>query len=71
LIAFPVAISEQRKIFGQLRDLLAETQRLESIDQQKLTALTELKQSILHKAFTGELTADSKALDNALAEASL
>ena len=34
----------------------SETQLLESIYQKKLTALTELKQSILQKAFTGELT---------------
>ncbi len=34
-----------------------ETQYLETLYQQKLTALAELKQSILHKAFAGELTA--------------
>ena len=34
------------------------TQRLESIYQKKLTALAELKQSILQKAFTGELTSE-------------
>jgi type I restriction enzyme S subunit len=39
--------------------LREEHQRLESIYQQKLTALTELKQSLLQKAFSGELTADS------------
>ncbi len=36
-----------------------ETQRLESIYQRKLEALQELKQSILQKAFTGELTGDT------------
>jgi len=35
------------------------TQRLETLYQKKLTALTELKQSILQKAFSGELTANS------------
>lgn len=35
-----------------------ETQRLEAIYQQKLAALNELKQSILQKAFSGELTAE-------------
>ncbi|WP_228043669.1 restriction endonuclease subunit S [Dolichospermum sp. LEGE 00246] len=34
------------------------TQRLENIYRQKIAALKELKQSILQKAFTGELTAD-------------
>ncbi len=32
-----------------------ETQRLESIYQQKLAALDALKKSLLHQAFTGEL----------------
>jgi len=35
--------------------LLLETQKIESIYQQKLTALVELKKSILNKAFSGEL----------------
>ena len=32
-----------------------ETQRLESIYQQKLAALEALKKSLLHQAFTGKL----------------
>jgi len=32
-----------------------ETQRLESIYQQKLTALDDLKKSLLHQAFSGNL----------------
>jgi type I restriction enzyme S subunit len=32
-----------------------ETQHLESIYQQKLAALEELKKSLLHQAFTGQL----------------
>jgi type I restriction enzyme, S subunit len=39
--------------------LATETQRLETIYRQKIAALNELKQSILQKAFTGELTADT------------
>jgi type I restriction enzyme, S subunit len=49
----------QRSIVCQLEELSFEIRRLEAIYQQKLAALTELKQSILQKAFTGELTADS------------
>jgi type I restriction enzyme, S subunit len=49
----------QRSIVCQLEELSFEIHRLEAIYQQKLAALTELKQSILQKAFTGELTADS------------
>jgi type I restriction enzyme, S subunit len=52
-------LQEQRKVVRQLALINAETQRLEIIYQEKLVALTELKQSILQKAFTGELTADS------------
>ena len=61
IIAMP-SIDEQNQITDKLDDLKTETQRLESIYRQKLTALNELKQSILHKAFTGELTADKADL---------
>lgn len=33
----------------------AETQRLESFYQQKLAALNELKKSLLHQAFSGQI----------------
>ena len=33
----------------------AETQRLASLYQRKLAALDELKKSLLHQAYTGEL----------------
>lgn len=32
-----------------------EIQRLESLYQQKLTALVDLKKSLLHQAFSGQL----------------
>ena len=51
-------LTEQQAIVKKLDGLVAETQRLETIYRQKLAALNELKQSILQKAFTGELTAD-------------
>lgn len=51
-------LAEQKQIVKKLSRLLAETQRLEAIYQQKLAALNELKQSILQKAFSGELTAE-------------
>ena len=56
-IPFP-PIDEQRYISNRINELAIETQRLETIYRQKIAALNELKQSILHKAFTGELTAD-------------
>jgi type I restriction enzyme, S subunit len=56
------SLSTQEKIVEDLSFLSAETRKLETIYRQKLTALNELKQSILHKAFTGELTADKADL---------
>lgn len=54
LFPFP-GVEEQRRIVTMLDDLSEETQRLESIYQQKLTALDELKKSLLHRAFSGNL----------------
>ena len=48
-------IREQHRVVAQLDSLAAETQRLESIYQQKLAALGELKKSLLHQAFSGAL----------------
>jgi type I restriction enzyme, S subunit len=48
-------ISEQKTIVGQLDGLLENGQRLASIYQQKLAALDELKKSLLHQAFSGQL----------------
>jgi type I restriction enzyme, S subunit len=57
-VFFPPTIAEQKFVADTLNELLAETQHLEAIYKQKLVALKELKQSILQKAFTGELTSD-------------
>ena len=59
---FVAPLIQQRDIVEKLDLIIFEAQRLEAIYQQKLTALNELKQSILHKAFTGELTADKADL---------
>ncbi len=69
VVAFPTSESEQLAIDSKLNDIHGETQRLESIYQKKLNALDELKKSLLHQAFSGELTADSKTADRVLAEA--
>ena len=50
-----LALPEQKRIAARLDSLAAETHRLESIYQQKLVALDELKKSLLHQAFTGAL----------------
>jgi type I restriction enzyme S subunit len=48
-------VTVQRREMAKADELLFETQRLESIYQQKLAALEELKKSLLHQAFNGEL----------------
>ena len=57
-IYFP-AITEQDRIIHQLDNLKGMVGALEQNYQQKLQSLTELKQSLLQKAFTGELTANN------------
>jgi type I restriction enzyme S subunit len=49
------SLNEQATIIEQLGHLQAETQHLESLYQRKLIALDELKQSLLQKAFSGDL----------------
>ena len=48
-------VNSQKKIANNLDNLSEEVYKLESIYQRKLEALAELKQSILQKAFTGQL----------------
>jgi type I restriction enzyme S subunit len=55
---FPIplpTINEQREIVAMLNIIAAETQSLGQIYERKLAALAELKKSLLHQAFTGEL----------------
>lgn len=58
LFAFSMSLPplmRQREVAAQLDALDGETQRLESIYERKLAALDELKKSLLHQAFSGEL----------------
>ena len=48
-------VEEGKQIVLQLQLIEKESQRLESIYQQKLAALDELKKSLLHQAFSGAL----------------
>jgi len=48
-------LPELRQAVAKFDALLEETQRLESIYQQKLTALDDLNKSLLHQAFSGAL----------------
>jgi type I restriction enzyme S subunit len=53
-ISFP-PIPEQHRLVTKIKVFAAETDRLASIYQQKLAALDELKKSLLHQAFSGQL----------------
>ena len=55
LIVYPDSVTEQRLIVNRINLLREETKKLEAIYQQKLTALDELKKSILNQAFSGQL----------------
>jgi len=48
-------LNDQQKAVKTIDLLVAETQRLESIYHRKIAALDELKQSLLHQAFSGQL----------------
>ena len=52
---FMPSVCRQREIAARFDELKGDTQRLESIYQQKLDALDELKKSLLHSAFNGDL----------------
>ena len=55
--AFPFPpIRQQKGIVARIKDLSERTQNLESVYRQKLAAISELKQSLLQKAFSGQLT---------------
>ncbi len=48
-------VKKQKELAAKLDELHEETQRLESIYDQKLAALDALKKTLLHQAFTGEI----------------
>jgi len=58
LRSFPIpypSLKEQEAIVQKLKALSNETKKLETIYQQKINDLEELKKSVLQKAFSGEL----------------
>ncbi len=54
-IPIPTSLDAQELIVERIESMQEETQRLESLYQRKLAALDELKQSLLHQAFSGQL----------------
>jgi type I restriction enzyme S subunit len=67
-VQVPANKSEQGSIADRLNDLLAECRRLERIALQQLTALADLKQSLLQIAFSVELKAVKEASTATLKE---
>lgn len=55
IVSFPVSLQEQSRLVADFVAVSAETQRLTCLYERKLAALDELKKSLLHQAFNGEL----------------
>ncbi|BBL77457.1 restriction endonuclease subunit S [Methylomagnum ishizawai] len=55
VIRYPIDLEEQMEVVKKIDDIQKQIQRLESIYRQKLAALDELKKTLLHQAFTGQL----------------
>lgn len=54
-ISFPETLAEQKQVAFQLDTLSNKTQYLARVYERKIAALDELKRSLLHQAFTGQL----------------
>ena len=54
-IPIPTNINARAKTVQRVEAMCEETQRLESLYQRKIAALDELKKSLLHQAFSGNL----------------
>lgn len=67
-IFFPTVV-QQENLVEHLDILSTKTSYLKNQYQRKLTLLAEFKQSILQKAFSGELTADPKSVAREFAKA--
>lgn len=61
MIPYPNSLIAQKTIVQKLDDLFIQIQKLETLYQQKLNDLEELKKSILQKAFNGELKTSKKS----------
>ncbi len=58
-VRIPVpSVAQQQEIIQQLDTLSVETKKLESIYQQKINSLEEMKKSILQKAFSGGMMSE-------------
>jgi type I restriction enzyme S subunit len=55
IVSFPSSLQEQERLVAKFASIAVETQRLTRLCERKLAALEELKKSLLHQAFNGEL----------------
>ncbi len=55
IVSFPLSLQEQKSLVAEFASISSETHRLTRLYQRKLAALEELKKSLLHQAFNGEL----------------
>ena len=62
-VPLPESIDMQARLAAELTEAEEECKRLAVHQERRAALLTEFKQSILHKAFTGELTADFNSAD--------
>jgi len=62
LIIWLPPVPQQRRMLHLIEELSRETQRLALLYECKLASMGALKKSLLHEAFTGELTAQSEQL---------
>lgn len=58
-IPIPESADEQAQVVDQLERMAEQSELLQGTYERKLAALDELKKTLLHQAFTGELTAKS------------
>lgn len=58
-IPLPPTLAEQAKVVGRLDSVAEQSELLQATYRQRLAALDELKKSLLHQAFTGQLTAST------------
>lgn len=69
VVLWPKLVVQASVVVDRFEALKEKSSGILAAYQEKLALLADLKRSILHKAFTGELTADAKAADRSLAEA--
>jgi len=61
-IPIPDSVDEQAQVVNRLERVAEHSEMLEGICEQKIAALDELKKSLLHQAFTGQLAAKATEL---------